>query len=83
MYWAFLARHEEALRHVDRMTMPMRSLAKRAPEKREQDARIFHWVMDTLGRGEELHPLDMPTDTAESRRFTPMSAPPRTHTSAK
>jgi len=41
LYWAFLSRHADALAGNHRMTMPLRSLAKRAAPKCAEDARIF------------------------------------------
>ena len=56
LYWAFLARHADALEGNQRIAMPLRSLAKRAEEKRAEDARIFDAVSRALEAGEELTP---------------------------
>lgn len=60
LYWAFLARHEEVLSGVDRLRMPLRSLQKRAPERRARDAAIFDWVIRTLQEGQLLSPDAVP-----------------------
>ncbi|MEM1447938.1 MAG: cryptochrome/photolyase family protein [Planctomycetota bacterium] len=69
MYWAFLARHEDALQGNQRIAMPMRSLAKRAPEKREADERIYRHVRRTLEKGETLTPEGV--KAAEAGRKAP------------
>jgi deoxyribodipyrimidine photolyase-related protein len=56
LYWAFLARHEDTLGGIQRMAMPMRSLAKRAPDKRETDRETYERVIGALRRGERLEP---------------------------
>ena len=56
LYWAFLARHADALEGNQRIAMPLRSLAKRAEDKRAEDARIFDAVSRALEAGEELTP---------------------------
>ena len=56
LYWAFLARHADALEGNQRIAMPLRSLAKRAEDKRSEDARIFDAVSRALEAGEELTP---------------------------
>ena len=60
LYWAFLSRHEAQLSGNQRIAMPLRSLAKRAPEERARDARVFEWVSETLARGSVLRPGDVP-----------------------
>ncbi len=60
LYWDFLARNEPALRGNPRIAMPLRSLAKRAPERRAQDRDVHAWVRDTLAKGEALKPEDRP-----------------------
>ncbi len=54
MYWAFLGRHREPLRQVERMKLPMASESKRTPAQRARDAATFERVRATLERGEEL-----------------------------
>ena len=48
LYWAFLGRHEAQLAGNQRIAMPLRSLAKRSPEERARDARVFEWVSHAL-----------------------------------
>jgi deoxyribodipyrimidine photolyase-related protein len=54
MYWAFLARHAEALRRNPRVSGPVAGAGKRAPEKKASDTAIYTTVRDTLQRGETL-----------------------------
>ena len=54
MYWAFLARNEERLAGNQRMSLPLRNVAKRAPEKRAADAAAFERVRDALLAGREV-----------------------------
>lgn len=56
LYWAFLARHTEELTGNQRIAMPLRSAAKRAPEKRDADERVYQHVLGTLSKGEALTP---------------------------
>jgi deoxyribodipyrimidine photolyase-related protein len=56
LYWAFLARHEEALRGVERMALPLRSLAKRKTEQKAADRATYERVLEALQRGEVLEP---------------------------
>ncbi len=60
LYWNFLDRHQKTLADNPRLAMPLRSLAKRAPEKRSHDRRVARWVGSTLERGEALRPEDRP-----------------------
>lgn len=59
LYWAFLARHAPLFEGNIRMAMPMRTLAKRAQEKREADARVHTTVVKVLGEGRSLTPEDI------------------------
>lgn len=59
LYWAFLARHEEALRDNMRLKLPLASMRRRAPEKRARDAEIFERVHGALQSGEVLSPETM------------------------
>ena len=59
MYWAYLARHREALRDNIRVAMPLRSLDKRAEARRQADARVFTTVSETLRDGRVLTPADV------------------------
>ena len=56
LYWAFLARHEPALRANPRMQVVMGSLAKRPAAERARDEATFVHVRDVLVRGERLSP---------------------------
>ncbi|MFT7077370.1 MAG: deoxyribodipyrimidine photolyase-related protein [Planctomycetota bacterium] len=56
LYWAFLARHAGELEGNQRISMPLRSLAKRSEEKRAADARVFDHVAGTLADGGMLSP---------------------------
>jgi len=57
LYWAYLARHGRALAKNPRMKLPLAALARRAPERRDEDAATFVAVRETLARGEALVPL--------------------------
>ena len=59
MYWAYLARHREALRDNIRVAMPLRSLDKRAEARRQADARVFTAVSEALRDGRVLTPADV------------------------
>ena len=54
LYWAFLERHKSAFEGNIRMAMPLRSLAKRSDEKKEQDKLSFEYILSTLSRDEEV-----------------------------
>ncbi len=54
LYWAYLARHEGRLGELQRMRLPLRSLAKRSDENRAADAEVFAAVNGVLARGERL-----------------------------
>jgi deoxyribodipyrimidine photolyase-related protein len=70
LYWAFLERHGAHFEDNHRMSMPLRSSAKRKPTKREEDRRVFEFVrrrllaagavtpsdLDAVRRGEEVTP---------------------------
>jgi deoxyribodipyrimidine photolyase-related protein len=56
LYWAFLARHRKRLAGNPRLILPLRSLAKRSPEQRAADARVFERVSEALAVGKELAP---------------------------
>jgi deoxyribodipyrimidine photolyase-related protein len=56
MYWAYLARHSQALTGNQRMLMPLRSLAKRDPVKRQADAQVYATVSAVLAQGGRLTP---------------------------
>ncbi|MBA2353510.1 MAG: cryptochrome/photolyase family protein, partial [Acidobacteria bacterium] len=54
LYWAYLARHEDALDGNQRMTFALGALARRSAADRTEDARVFEDVRDRLSRGERL-----------------------------
>lgn len=56
LYWAFLARHEVALKDNPRLAMPMRSLAKRSASQKSADRAIFDQVSALLTRGDRIVP---------------------------
>lgn len=60
LYWAFLARHHDALQSVPRMDMPLRSLRARESDQRARDQRIWAWVKSTLAAGKPLRVEDVP-----------------------
>jgi len=57
LYWAFLARHESALKNNPRIRMPMISLKKREKALRNKDRRIFQKVRDILINGDRVTPV--------------------------
>jgi deoxyribodipyrimidine photolyase-related protein len=54
LYWAYLARHEEAFSRNQRMGVVMSALRRRAPARRREDARVFEAVRERLTRGERI-----------------------------
>ena len=56
LYWAFLERHRAALSAVPRMVLPLAAAARRSPERRQADARLFSSVHETLHAGQPLSP---------------------------
>jgi deoxyribodipyrimidine photolyase-related protein len=67
LYWAFLDRHEPALRDNPRLRMPMASLRRRSASRREADGELFSRVSDALANGEVLAPdSDMPSKEKNS-----------------
>lgn len=54
LYWAWLGRHADELEGNVRMAMPLRSLAKRDPEKRAEDQEIFQRTRSHLAQGLEV-----------------------------
>lgn len=59
LYWAFLARHEAALKSNPRLTMPMASLRKRAGSRKKEDQEVYKRVREILGRGEKIAHQDL------------------------
>jgi deoxyribodipyrimidine photolyase-related protein len=58
LYWSFLDRHESSLKDVPRMRLPLASMRKRSPEKREADREVFGRVRKTLEAGGTLVPSE-------------------------
>ncbi len=56
LYWAFLDRHRDRLADNPRLRLPLAGLRRRPPGEREEDARTWTSVRETLGRGEPLRP---------------------------
>jgi deoxyribodipyrimidine photolyase-related protein len=56
LYWAFLARHEAALKSNPRLTMPMASLGKRGVSRRKQDQEVYKRVREILAKGDKVTP---------------------------
>lgn len=54
LYWAFLARHQEALADNNRLALIMGSLRKRDPDEQRRDAETFEAVRDALLAGEPV-----------------------------
>jgi deoxyribodipyrimidine photolyase-related protein len=54
LYWAFLKRHEEALRGNPRMSIPMASLRRRSRQACEKDRHVFRKVGERLASGGEI-----------------------------
>jgi deoxyribodipyrimidine photolyase-related protein len=52
LYWAFLARHQDKLTEIPRIAMPIKSLAKRGADLRNEDRAIFRFVLERLVEGE-------------------------------
>jgi deoxyribodipyrimidine photolyase-related protein len=59
LYWAFLARHEEALKSNPRLTMPMASLRKRSGSRKKQDREVYKKVREILGKGDKVTPQNL------------------------
>lgn len=62
LYWAFLARHEDALKDNVRMALPLKSLTKRSGNQRDRDERVFSRVNAVLASGDALKPREFPRD---------------------
>jgi deoxyribodipyrimidine photolyase-related protein len=56
LYWAYLARHESALRANPRVGTVVRSLGRRTPADRARDAALFDTVSSQLTAGRRLTP---------------------------
>ena len=60
MYWNYLNRHVERFAGNQRLSLPLRNVAKRSDELKQRDEALRAWVQETLARGEELRPEDAP-----------------------
>ncbi len=60
MYWAFLARHADALGKNHRMAVPVAAARKRSPEQRARDAAVRDAVWARLAAREPVRPEDLP-----------------------
>ena len=58
LYWAFLLRHEEALKDNPRMRVPVSSLRRRSKNARERDLLVFRRAKDLLASGGKMSPKD-------------------------
>jgi deoxyribodipyrimidine photolyase-related protein len=58
LYWAYLARHQDAFSGNHRMSMPMRNLSRRSEEQKRIDHQTYLRVQQALTNGETLHPND-------------------------
>ncbi|MEO8325786.1 MAG: cryptochrome/photolyase family protein [Nitrospirota bacterium] len=54
--WAFLERHQSKLQTNPRLTLPLKNLKKRAPNKIRTDLEIFKIVQKALGESKTLTP---------------------------
>ena len=60
LYWDFLARHKDVLTGNVRLAMPLRSLARRSAEKRQDDRAVYEWVSRSLRDRQILTPEGRP-----------------------
>lgn len=56
LYWAFMARNQEALAGNHRMSMPLRNVARRSEAERKKDAAEVQRVRALLAAGERVTP---------------------------
>ncbi|MEL6713513.1 MAG: deoxyribodipyrimidine photolyase, partial [Planctomycetota bacterium] len=56
LYWAFLARNADRLEGNQRISLPLRNVAKRKDSEKKRDAEVYAHVTETLARGEALRP---------------------------
>jgi deoxyribodipyrimidine photolyase-related protein len=54
LYWAFLARHQDALAGNHRLAVPLGASRKRAESERAKDRETYETVRDTLAKGKRL-----------------------------
>jgi deoxyribodipyrimidine photolyase-related protein len=62
LYWTFLERNEGRLRGNPRVAMPLRSLEKRTPVRRERDRWVSQRTRTLLAAGEVVRPDDLIPD---------------------
>lgn len=60
LYWAFLARHEKALKDNQRMKLVMASMRKRDKAQRRHDEKVFQHVREKLHEGKAVTPENLP-----------------------
>jgi deoxyribodipyrimidine photolyase-related protein len=65
LYWAFLARHHDALQGNPRMGLMLRSCAKRSAGQRRHDREVFEWARTELEGGGRLTPKAIPGPAEE------------------
>ena len=63
LYWAYLERHRDRLTDNRRLRLPLASLDRREPRRRDEDRTVFEWVRDALAAGRELQPENRPEVT--------------------
>ena len=59
LYWAFLERHKESFEGNIRLAMPLRNLAKRSDEKKQQDIKAFTEILSALNKSQEYSSSQM------------------------
>jgi deoxyribodipyrimidine photolyase-related protein len=59
LYWAFLARHAEALGRLPRMRLPLASARRRSETERERDGRVYRLTAKRLAAGRTMRPEDV------------------------
>jgi deoxyribodipyrimidine photolyase-related protein len=59
LYWAFLARHESALRGNPRLSMVMKSLDRRQGPAKNRDKRVYDFLKARLYDGARLRRQDL------------------------
>lgn len=67
LYWAFLARHEGAVRGNPRVALQVASMRRRSSAQRRADRAVFRRVQELLGEDRELTPTAMERARAQNR----------------
>jgi deoxyribodipyrimidine photolyase-related protein len=57
LYWAFLDRHQDALKGNHRLSVPLGASRKRAEAEKQKDRDTFQYVQTTLAKGKRLKVL--------------------------